>query len=260
MCGELFKDGVSQVRACHGGFITASINTQFTGVSSASSLLSDHYVDMQFYDDTNQSYDDYSGYSFLPGYSYPTDWLFYPPNLFTYRYPNSIRLGSTYVQSPIPSKLRLLDFKPRAPDGNGPLIVITDGDVLDTGGNAILHHQCGAYRNLAYEVVDQNEDPFNHPYSLTESFTDYQGPDSAPASFTLTISSNTVGDTQYFGRTAPACPGVRRSRVLQTTLCCEVQQHELYFEYDCFHKPRTLLRNEQGRCSDYYTLAFNVES
>lgn len=70
VCGELFKEGVSQVRACQGGFITASINTQFTGVSSASSVLSDHYVDMQYYDEGNQSYEDYSGYSFLPGYSY----------------------------------------------------------------------------------------------------------------------------------------------------------------------------------------------
>jgi hypothetical protein len=99
VCGELYKDGVSQVRACQGGYITASINTQFTGVSSTSYLISDHYVDMQFYDEENQSYDDYSGYSFLPGYTYPTDWLFYPAYQFTYHYPQSVRLGSTDVQS-----------------------------------------------------------------------------------------------------------------------------------------------------------------
>lgn len=99
VCGELFKEGVSQVRACQGGLITASINTQFTGVSSASSVLSDHYVDMQYYDEGNQSYDDYSGYSFLPGYSYPFDWLFNPPFQFANHYPVSIHLGSTYVQS-----------------------------------------------------------------------------------------------------------------------------------------------------------------
>jgi|GEM_PF-7070609 len=99
VCGELFKEGVSQVRACQGGFITASINTQFTDASAASSVLSDHYVDMQYYDEGNQSYEDYSGYSFLPGYSYPLDWMFYPPFQFANHYPVSIRLGSTYVQS-----------------------------------------------------------------------------------------------------------------------------------------------------------------
>lgn len=97
VCGELYKNGVSQVRACQGGIITASRNTQFTGVSSTSSLTSDHYVDMQFYDEEYQSYEDYYGYSFLPGYSYPTDWLFYPAYEFAHHYPVSIHLGSTYV-------------------------------------------------------------------------------------------------------------------------------------------------------------------
>jgi hypothetical protein len=46
-----------------------------------------------------QSYYDYSGYSFLPGYSYPLDWMFYPPFEFANHYPVSIHLGSTYVQS-----------------------------------------------------------------------------------------------------------------------------------------------------------------
>ena len=93
----LSKNGVEQVRACQGGFITATIDTQFTGASAASSLISDHYVDMQFFDDENQSYVDYTGYRFLPGYSYPTDWLFYPANIFGYHYPVSIHLGSTTV-------------------------------------------------------------------------------------------------------------------------------------------------------------------
>lgn len=97
VCGELFKDGVSQVRACQGGLMTASRNTTFTGTSATSSLLSDHYVDMQYFDEGQQSYTDYSGYSFLPGYTYPLDWLFNATNIFTYHNPVSIRLGSTDV-------------------------------------------------------------------------------------------------------------------------------------------------------------------
>jgi hypothetical protein len=107
----------------------------------------------------------------------------------------------------VPSKIRFLDFPPRAPNGKGPVIEVSDGDVLDTAGNVLLHHQCGAYRNLAYEVIDQNGDPFDVPYSITESFTDYQGPSETPASFTRSISSNAVGDTQYLGKTYPACLG-----------------------------------------------------
>ncbi|MEN3335356.1 MAG: zinc D-Ala-D-Ala carboxypeptidase [Blastocatellia bacterium] len=99
VCGSLYKNGVEQVRACGGGFIVATINTQFTGTSATASLTSDHYVNMQFFDDENSSYVDYSGYSFLPGYTYPLDWLFYAPNIFTFQQSVSIRLGSTSVQS-----------------------------------------------------------------------------------------------------------------------------------------------------------------
>jgi hypothetical protein len=95
VCGSLYKNGVEQVRACGGGIITASINTQFTGTSATGSILSDHYVDMQYFDEGASSYVDYLGYSFLPGYTYSYDWLFNSPNIFTNRQPISIRLGST---------------------------------------------------------------------------------------------------------------------------------------------------------------------
>jgi hypothetical protein len=97
VCGSLYKDGIEQVRVCHSGFITASANTQFTGVTSSGSVTSDHYVDLQYFDEPNQSYIDYAGYSFLPGYTYPVDWLFIASNIFTYIQPVSIRLGSTTV-------------------------------------------------------------------------------------------------------------------------------------------------------------------
>jgi hypothetical protein len=87
------------------------------------------------------------------------------------------------------------------------MIVVSDGDVLNTAGAVELQHQCGAYRNLAYEVTDQNGAPFNYPYVITETFSDYQGPATLPAPLSKTISSNAVGDTMYFGKTAPACPG-----------------------------------------------------
>lgn len=95
VCGELYKDGVYQVRACQGGMITAAIYTQYTGTSSTGSVLSDHYVDMKYFEDEQSSYVDYSGYRFLPGNSYPGDWFFYPADIFGYFNPVSIHLGST---------------------------------------------------------------------------------------------------------------------------------------------------------------------
>jgi len=99
VCGELYKDGVSQVRACQSGTITAAIYTQYTGTSSAGSVLSDHYVDMKYFEDEQSSYVDYLGYRFSSGSSFPTDWFFYPADIFGYFNPVSIHLGSTYFQS-----------------------------------------------------------------------------------------------------------------------------------------------------------------
>jgi hypothetical protein len=100
VCGELYKDGVYQVRACQSGTITAAIYTQYTGTSSTGSVLSDHYVDMKYFEDEQSSYVDYSGYRFLPGSSYPGDWFFYPADIFGYFNPVSIHLGSTTAYKP----------------------------------------------------------------------------------------------------------------------------------------------------------------
>jgi IPT/TIG domain-containing protein len=96
VCGELYKDGVSQVRACQGGLITATINTQFTGIAPGS-VVSDHYVDMQYFDEEYQSYIDYEGYQFTSPGSYPIDWYFLPADIFAH-FPVSIYLGNTYDQ------------------------------------------------------------------------------------------------------------------------------------------------------------------
>jgi len=100
VCGELYKDGVYQVRACQSGTITAIIYTQYTGTSVTGSVLSDHYVDMKYFDEEQSSYVDYSGYRFSPGNSYPIEWLFYPAEIFGYYYPVSIHLGSTTAVAP----------------------------------------------------------------------------------------------------------------------------------------------------------------
>ena len=101
VCGELYKNGVYQVRSCQGGIITATQWTQYTGVSSTGYVLSDHYVDMKLYDEEQFSYVDYEGYRFLRGTSNPIEWLYLPPDVFGYRNPVSINLGNTTFFRPV---------------------------------------------------------------------------------------------------------------------------------------------------------------
>lgn len=133
VCGELYKDGVWQTRACQSGLITATIYTQYTGTSSTGYVLSDHYVDMKYFDDEQQSYVDYAGYQFLPGYSYPLDWLFYLSEIFGYFNPVSIRLGSTHMARP---RIRIVnnDFNPTPVSLSGDPITTASASISASSG------------------------------------------------------------------------------------------------------------------------------
>lgn len=63
-------------------------------------VSSDHYVDMQYFDEGNQSYIDYDGFRFAPNGSYPVDWYFLPSGIFGYHLV-SINLGNTYYAKPL---------------------------------------------------------------------------------------------------------------------------------------------------------------
>jgi hypothetical protein len=139
VCGELYKDGVYQVRACQSGFMTATIYTQYTGTSSTGSVVSDHYVDMQFFDEGQSSYVDYVGYHFLPGYTYPIDWLFLPPEIFGYYNPASIRLGSTTQARSIITIVNN-QFDPTEVSING--VSISKGSAAISASNACESDNC----------------------------------------------------------------------------------------------------------------------
>lgn len=99
VCGSILVNGIERVRACRGGMLSATVNTQIAGAPDHASLISDHYIDMVFYDEGNMSYEDVYGYSFLPGYSYPLDAFFNAPGVSTQRQPVSIRVGATTTQA-----------------------------------------------------------------------------------------------------------------------------------------------------------------
>lgn len=98
--------------------------------------------------------------------------------------------------------------------GLGPLTTITNGNVVDIYGNVLLSGECGVYRNIAYELVDQESpaQPIQGNYTLVEIFSNYSttvpGLTQPPNQDNPIVYAQTMlGDTQFFGTKAPSCPG-----------------------------------------------------
>ena len=79
----------------------------------------------------------------------------------------------------IPKALQRLDFPggyspTQESKGIGPLVTLTDGSVLNLSGSVVdsLTHKCGAYRNLLYQLVDQDQTPhpINAVVTVVEAF------------------------------------------------------------------------------------------
>ena len=101
VCASLYKDGTEVVRACGGGFASATRNTQTPYVSGLSySALSDHYVNIEYeeedpYNPGYYYYPDYLGYFFSGAGSQPIDWYYIASGIYNSRPDESIRLGDT---------------------------------------------------------------------------------------------------------------------------------------------------------------------
>jgi len=104
VCGSLSRDNVELVRACQGGYHSATRNTQTTYYAGSSySALSDHYVNMiyQQEDPNNPGYYafvDNFGYSFASSSGHPIDWYWIATAVGSLIPQQSIRLGDTNVQ------------------------------------------------------------------------------------------------------------------------------------------------------------------
>lgn len=110
----------------------------------------------------------------------------------------------------VPAKLVRLDF-PGAPNGVGPLQVITDGNVVDLNNTVLLTHECGMYRNYAFDIEESSGTSINGTYTWTENFSNYSTTVSglaAPQSKSFNfMGDGNVTDIQFFGTPAPSCPG-----------------------------------------------------
>jgi hypothetical protein len=115
-------------------------------------------------------------------------------------------LGNFFVQ--IPGRMASFDF-PGAPAGYGPLTLTssTNNEVRNIVGGMLLTNQCGVYRNLVYELKDQEGHALAIPFDFTETFSNYGGVDTLPGPENGHSSTGLVQDTMYFGKTLPNCPG-----------------------------------------------------
>ena len=98
--------------------------------------------------------------------------------------------------------------------GLGALTTITNGNVVDIYGNVLLSGECGVYRNIGYQLVDQESpaQPIQGDYTLVEIFSNYSttvsGLTQPPnQSNPIVYAQTMLGDTQFFGTRAPSCPG-----------------------------------------------------
>jgi hypothetical protein len=98
-------------------------------------------------------------------------------------------------------------------DSVSDIIEVFNGTVVDGLGGVRGSGKCGAYRNIVYQLMDQDNpaQPITALMELDEIFTHYSGPSS------LNPGSAHFGGTQYDGRTAdvvgvvgdyPDCPGI----------------------------------------------------
>jgi len=105
----------------------------------------------------------------------------------------------------LPTSFAPFDF-PGAPNGVGPLIVIDpSGDVVSLTGTVLLTNKCGVYRNLAYQLVDQQRQPILSGFNFTERFFNYSGFLTTPPPQSGSSSGGLVQDTQFVGRAAFDC-------------------------------------------------------
>lgn len=158
-------------------------------------------VDVQFSGNPNYTYTAIGGHWAVANFSDHYD--FYPYETFWYDdFYLSYFSVTFFVQ--VPTSLRR--------DSLSDIIEISNGDVVDGLGVLRLSGQCGAYRNVVYQLMDQETQPqpITAALEVDETFSNYQGPTNLNPGLIKT------GETRYDGKLAdvigvvdssPHCPG-----------------------------------------------------
>ncbi len=150
--------------------------------------------------------------------------------------PGNQAIGVTNTQSNLNSNL--VNFYVQVPTtlirdsdygsgGLGPVNVITNGSVINIYGDTIRTSQCGVYENIGYLLIDQHTPPLAQPiygnYDLHEHFSNYsstvQG-QTVPNDVDnpIVLAQTILGDTQYYGKTVPSCPGSNDNETFDQSL------------------------------------------
>ena len=86
--------------------------------------------------------------------------------------------------------------------------------MIDTYGNILATNECGVYRNIGYLLQDQQSPShtIQGDYTLHEHFfnytTDVPGLTVPPdVDNPIVFAQVRLGDTQFFGKRSPSCPG-----------------------------------------------------
>jgi hypothetical protein len=92
-------------------------------------------------------------------------------------------------------------------------VLVNNGNVLDFYGNIVETNECGIYRDVQYNLVDQQGgNIIGGDFDLTESFANYStsNPNTTiPPSqtFLQNTSIQLLADTQAYVSPSPSCPG-----------------------------------------------------
>lgn len=127
-----------------------------------------------------------------------------------------------YVQ--VPTHFQRYNQPPEAPGGLGPVVPVTNGNVVDLAGNILATHFCGVYENFLYDIADQqNNQITNGTVTVTEVFSKIKVPPGPTPSVTShNLSSQGVGDTQAYGYTYPTCLSANQNQALNMTWTVQV--------------------------------------
>jgi hypothetical protein len=114
---------------------------------------------------------------------------------------------------------------PATPGGFGPVVTLTNGNVVDLAGNVLLTNQCGVYENFLFELVDQQGSPItNGIVTVTEVFSNISNPPGpTPSVNTLNLNiPQGEQDTQSFSHTAPTCLATNENQSFDMTWTVQV--------------------------------------
>ncbi len=112
-----------------------------------------------------------------------------------------------------------------APGGKGPIVPVTNGNVVALNGQVIQSNYCGVYENFAYEILDQQSNPLlNGAATGTEVFTNISVPPGpTPVVLAINFATQAWNDTQAWKGTYPKfCPTNNDNQALDYSMTMKI--------------------------------------